>query len=241
MKQSRIYFCYVCTMNYPKESDIEKRKLLLALALPLFSVIIFWLVKVVELSLDISLAEYGLRPRSFSQWFGIITMPFLHGSLSHLIANSSSFLILGTMLFYFYNKYSLQVIGLSWLIAGVLTWIIGRDSIHIGASGMIYAFAGYIFFGGLFSRDIRLMAISLIVVFLYGSMIWGMMPQNTGISWEGHLAGFVAGILLAFIYKPEAKTTGFDDEEEDDDECTDCTDNNQYNIKYYYKEDNQSK
>jgi membrane associated rhomboid family serine protease len=230
-------------MKYPKESDIEKRKLLLALALPLFSVIIFWLVKVIELSLDISLSEYGLRPRSFSQWFGIITMPFLHGSLSHLIANTSSFLILGTMLFYFYNKFSLQIIGLSWLIAGVLTWIIGRDSIHIGASGMIYAFAGYIFFGGLLSRDIRLMAISLIVVFMYGSMVWGMMPQNTGISWEGHLAGFLTGIILALIYKPESKSTDFDEDEDDDDddnyetECRNCTGNYYPNIKYHYKDD----
>lgn len=224
-------------MNTHKQSDIEKKRLLLALVFPVVFVLLFWIIKFVELALDIRLSSYGMRPRDFSQWFGIITMPFLHSGFKHLIANTSSFLILGTMLFYFYNKNSMSVFALSWLLTGIVTWLIGREnSIHIGASGMVYAFAGFIFFGGVLSKNIKLMAISLIVVFMYGSMIWGVFPQDNNISWEGHLAGFITGIGLAAIYHP--KKPKDEDSDEFDDDCTNSTQTNDIEIFYTFKEDN---
>jgi membrane associated rhomboid family serine protease len=226
-------------MKKPKESDFERRRLLISLVFPLLFVFVFWLIKIVEISLDISLANYGLRPREISQWFGIITMPFLHSGFSHLFANTTSFLVLGTLLFYFHNKYSLQILGWSWLLTGVLTWIIGRSgSVHIGASGIIYAFAGFIFVSGVLSKNIRFMAISLIVVFMYGSMIWGIIPQGGGISWEGHLAGLISGICLSYFYRiPIQKST----EEFDEDEkyVTSCSED--YNIFYEFKDNNKQK
>ncbi len=227
-------------MNTKTDSNFERRRLLLALVFPLLFVILFWIIKLMEVSLEISLASYGMRPRDLSQWFGVITMPFLHSGFKHLMANTSSFLILGTILFYFYNKYSLQILGWSWLLTGLLTWILGREnSVHIGASGLVYAFAGFIFFSGVLSKNIRLMAISLIVVFMYGSMIWGVFPQNTNISWEGHLAGFITGIVLAFLYHPKDKKP--DDEEYEYDECRNCTGNDEIEIFYEYKEKEDNK
>lgn len=214
-----------------KPSDIERRRLLLAILIPLLFIIMFWAIKLIEFGFNISLASYGMRPRDWSQWFGVITMPFLHGGLSHLMANSSSFLVLGTIIFYFYSKNAFSVFGLSWLLTGMLTWMIGRENtVHIGASGMVYAFAGFIFFSGLLSKNIRLMAVSLFVVFMYGSMIWGIFPGYPHVSWEGHLAGFITGIGLAIIYHP-----GKDIEEEPDD-CTDCTGGDNIEIIYTYKE-----
>lgn len=224
-------------MNKGSKSDIEKKKLLLAIVFPSMFVILFWIIKLTEVALDIRLSEYGMRPRDLSQWFGIITMPFLHSGFKHLMANSSSFLILGTMLFYFYNKNSLSILGLSWLLTGVITWIIGREnSVHIGASGLVYAFAGFVFFSGLLSNNIKLMATSLIVVFMYGSMIWGVFPQDNNISWEGHLAGFITGIGLAAIYHP--KKPKDEDSDEFDDDCTNSTQTNDIEIFYTFKEDN---
>lgn len=220
-------------MSNNEQPEIVKRRLVISVIIPLVFIILFWLIKFIEISLDINLAPYGMRPRDISQWFGIFTMPFLHGGFDHLLANTSSFLILGTILFYFYSKNSFQVLGLSWLLTGVLTWLIGREnSVHIGASGIIYAFAGFIFFSGVLSRNIRLMAISLIVVFMYGSMIWGLFPQPANVSWEGHLAGFISGIVLALIYQPPKPPV---DETKD---CYNCThSDDEIEIVYTYKEE----
>jgi len=126
-------------------SKTELKKMLLAAVIPGSFLFLCWMIYLLEVSLNLNLATYGLRPREFSQWFGILTMPFLHGSLEHIIANSTSFLILGSLIFYFHNDNAIQIFIWSYLLSGIFTWIIARDSIHIGASGMIYAFAGYLF------------------------------------------------------------------------------------------------
>jgi membrane associated rhomboid family serine protease len=218
------------------DSKTELKKMLLAMVIPGSFLFFCWMIYLVEISLNIDLSGYGLRPREISQWYGIITMPFLHGGFEHIIANSASFLVLGSLLFYFYNDDAIQIFIWSYFLSGIFTWIIGRNSIHIGASAMIYAFAGYLFTAGVISKNVRHMAIALIVVFMYGSMIWGIFPQNNNISWEGHLSGFAAGIGLAFMYRPPKPV----DESEvfsefDDDDC-DCTGGEEVDIKYHYKD-----
>ena len=162
------------------DGKIELKRLFSASVIPAFFMALAWLMFAAEGLLDVSLSQYGLMPREISHWFGVLTMPFLHGGLSHIFANTVSFIVLGTMLFYFYPEKALPVFLISYFFSGILTWLIASGGVHIGASGMIYAFAAYIFTVGVRSGNIRNMAVSLIIVFLYGSMVWGLYPQNTG-------------------------------------------------------------
>jgi membrane associated rhomboid family serine protease len=227
-------------MTELSDSKTELRKMLLAAIIPASFIFIAWMVYVLEIGLNISLSEYGLRPREFSQWFGVLTMPFLHGGFEHIIANTTSFLVLGSLLFYFYNDDAIQIFVWAYVLSGIFTWLIGRSSIHIGASAMIYSFAGYLFTAGVLSKNIRHMAISLIVVFLYGSMIWGIFPQNNNVSWEGHLSGFAAGIGLAFMYRPPKPVIEEDIYSDFDEDDCDCTGGSDVEIKYHYNKSEKS-
>ncbi len=222
-------------MNENTDSKTELKKMLLAAVIPSSFMFLAWMIYLLEVSLGISLSQYGLRPREFSQWFGILTMPFLHGGFEHIIANTASFIVLGSLLFYFYNDDAIQIFIWSYFLSGIFTWIIARSNIHIGASAMIYAFAGYLFTGGVLSKNVRHMAIALIVVFMYGSMIWGIFPQNNNISWEGHLAGFASGIGLAFMYRPPKPVEEVEVFSEFDEDDCDCTGGDDVEIKYDYK------
>ncbi len=227
-------------MEIQTDSKTELKKMLLSTVIPGSFIFLFWMVYILEISLNIRLSEYGLRPREIEQWFGVLTMPFLHGGIEHIVANTTSFLVLGSLLFYFYNDNAMQVFVWAYILSGMLTWVIGRSSIHIGASAMIYSFAGYLFTAGVLSKNIRHMAIALVVVFLYGSMIWGIFPMNNNVSWEGHLSGFAAGIGLAFMYRPPKIIDEYSVYSEFDDEC-DCTENDEIKINYIYKDKEDNK
>lgn len=182
---------------------------LLNFIIPLYAVLTIWIIYWFETKFGYNFIKYGLRPRTLSGLKGILTSPFIHGDFKHLFNNSAPLFVLLAMLVYFYKKVALKVLIYGTLLLGLLTWIIGRDSIHIGASGVIYLLFGFNFFAGVFNKNYRLIAVSFTVVFLYGSMIWYIFPMEEKISWEGHLSGFISGILFAFIYrnieKPIAK------------------------------------
>jgi len=162
-----------------------------------------WMVKLVEYNFGISFADYGVRPKSSSGLKGILFSPFIHKDFSHLINNSYPILILGGMLFSFYKKIATQLFLWLFFIAGFWLWIIGRPSFHIGASGIIYALAAFLFISGVIRKNPRLSAVSMLIIFLYGSMIWGVLPTKEHVSWEGHLSGFMAGIIVAIFYRNE--------------------------------------
>ncbi|WP_372918079.1 rhomboid family intramembrane serine protease [Salegentibacter sp.] len=168
---------------------------------PILFVLLIWLVFWFEVRFNVNLNIYGVRPREISGLRGILFSPFIHGDLKHLFNNSVPLLVLSMSLFYFYRKISWQVLLIGLVVTGLLTWIIGRPSNHIGASGVIYMLAAFLFFKGVFSGYFRLVALSLIVVFLYGGMLWYVAPIEPGISWEGHLSGLVTGLGLALIYR----------------------------------------
>jgi membrane associated rhomboid family serine protease len=144
---------------------------------------------------------YGVYPRTLSGMKGIFLSPFIHGDATHLFNNSIPLLVLGTLLFYFYRKISWEVSTIIWLASGLWLWIIGRPSYHIGASSFVYGLAAFLFFSGLIRRNASLLTISLLVVFLYGSLIWGIFPIEEHISWEGHLSGAIAGTVTAWFYR----------------------------------------
>lgn len=169
--------------------------------------------------LDYDLRDLGLAPRTLEGLIGIVTYPLLHADWKHITDNSITAFVLLLGLFSFYGKLARPVILWSWVMSGVWMWIAARNGNHIGFSGVIYALAAFIFFSGVFRKHFRLMSLSLVVVFLYGSMIWGVLPIKPGISWEGHLFGALAGIILAFYYRgegPEKPKYSWELEEEGD-------------------------
>ena len=177
------------------------------IAIPLLAMILIWGVYWVELSLGINFNEFGVMPRTLLGLRGVVLSPFIHGSLEHLYNNTISLAILLSALWYFYRDVAWKVVLYGILLSGFLTWMIGRTSYHIGVSGLIYVLASFIFFKGIFSSYFRLVALSLIVVFIYGSMLWYIFPVKEGMSWEGHLGGFLTGLFLAKVVKARIPPT----------------------------------
>ena len=182
---------------------LEKKYLPSSLFIPFLFLLIMWAVKIIEYNFELSFAHFGVFPQSLSGLKGILLSPFIHKDFTHLINNSYPILILGGILFSIYRKIALQLFMWLFFIAGFWLWIIGRPSFHIGASGIIYALASFLLVSGIVQKNPRLSAISMLVIFLYGSMIWGLLPTKEPISWEGHLSGFMAGILVAIFYRKE--------------------------------------
>ncbi|MGY5848178.1 rhomboid family intramembrane serine protease [Salegentibacter sp. HM20] len=189
---------------------------------PILFVLAIWLVFWFEVRFGVSLNNYGVRPREIFGLRGIVFSPFIHSGLKHLFNNSIPLLVLSMALFYFYRRISWKVLLVGLVLTGVLTWLIGRPANHIGASGIIYMLAAFLFFKGVFSKHYRLVALSLIVVFLYGGMLWYVTPIDPQISWEGHLSGLISGFALSLFFRNSiAKTPKYDWEkpeyrEEDD-------------------------
>jgi membrane associated rhomboid family serine protease len=204
----------------------DRKNLLTSFIIPFLFVLTLWLVKGAEVLFNTSFAEYGLYPLKARGLIGILTCPFLHADLAHLFANSVPLLILGWLLFYFYRSTSWQIILLLWLVTGLWVWVFSRThGVHIGASGLVYGIASFLFFSGIIRRDPTTMVTTLLVTFLYGGMIWGVFPElfpRERISWESHLMGLLCGLVLAWFYRdsgPPRKTYKW--EEEDDDEPDD--------------------
>lgn len=177
------------------------------IAVPLFFVLSLWLVYWFEIRFHFNFVKNGIMPREISGLQGVFFSPFIHSNLSHLYNNSIPLLVLLAALQYFYPRHSFKVICYGILFSGMLTWLIGRTSYHIGASGLIYVLVGFIFFKGIITRYYRLVALSLTVIVLYGGMIWYVLPDvDNSISWEGHLAGLISGVIFAILLKsPEYK------------------------------------
>lgn len=197
----------------------EKKKIAFSLIFPVLFVAVLWLVKLVEWEFELNFASFGILPRTISGLKGILFSPFIHGSWSHLINNSIPLLILGTSLFYFYKEIAFRVAIWSFLLAGFYTWISARMNYHIGASGLVYSLFGFILFSGFIRKNIHLISISFLVAFLYGSLVWGIIPWDKTMSWEGHFWGLVIGIVLAFFYKkigPQAKKYLWELEEDEE-------------------------
>ena len=190
---------------------------------PCIMVLILWLIHLWGWSFQTDLHWMGIYPRNTFGLLGILTEPLVHANAKHLISNSVPLFVLGWCLIYFYKDLGYAVFPLLWVFSGIITWCIGRESWHIGASGLTYGLSFFLFFSGVFRRYIPLMAISILVVFLYGSTVWYMFPVSEliekNISWEGHLSGAFSGFLCAALFRkygPQKPPDPFDNEEEEE-------------------------
>ncbi len=171
------------------------------LAIPLYFVLLLWVIFWFEVKFGFNFNEYGIYPRTLSGLRGVLFSPLIHSDIKHLLNNSIPLFVLLFSLIYFYKKVALKVFLYGAVLSGLLTWIIARKAYHIGASSIIYLLFSFIFFSGIIRKNYRLIAVSLIVIFLYGGMVWYLFPVKEEISWEGHLSGFIIGLIFAFIYR----------------------------------------
>lgn len=199
----------------------EKKRFVYSLVFPGFFLLLLWVVKFFEISMELSFVEGGVYPRKLSGLQGIFFSPLIHGDWKHLVDNSGPVFFLSLALFYFYRDIAYKIWILIYLIGGILLWGIGREAYHIGASGLVYGLAAFLFLSGLIRRVRNLTAISLLVVFWYSGMVWGILPFDFEVSFEAHLTGAVSGLLLALVYRnqgPEPEPTELDEEEENGEE-----------------------
>ena len=186
------------------EGKFYRKKFLLSLIIPLTFIFLIWLVKIIELLFEADFSGFGIYPLTVGGLPGIVFSPFIHADFNHLLNNSLPLLLLSVALFYFYSEVALKVFSLTYLLTGILVWLGGRNALHIGASGIIYGLASFLFFSGIIRRYFRLVALSLLVVFIYGEMVWGIFPGiSKNVSWESHMLGFFSGIFLSIVYRNE--------------------------------------
>ncbi len=169
---------------------------------PFLTVLTLWIVFWAGVRFHLDLETLGIYPRSLDGLKGVLLSPLIHGNIEHLYNNSIPLLMLLAALRFFYRDQTFFVLGYGWLLTGFITWVIGRASYHIGASSLVYLLVGFIFFKGINTRYFRLVALSFVVVLTYGSLVWYIFPNvKEGISWEGHLAGLLVGLVFAYTVK----------------------------------------
>ncbi len=200
---------------------MEKRIFIHSLIIPAAFVFAFWIVEIIEQTTGTTFVNFGVYPLHLKGLPGILFSPFIHAGFNHLISNSIPFFILFFALIYFYRRISYRIFFQLYILSGLCVWLAGREAWHIGASGVIYAMAAFHFISGVIRNDVRLLTLSVVVVFLYGGMVWGMLPIDPKTSWEGHLWGAVSGIVLAIYYRKyiiRRDKFDWEDEEDNDDD-----------------------
>ena len=174
-----------------------------SLIFPIAFVSLIWFLKFFEWGLDLNFYRLGIFPLHTKGLLGIITSPFIHSDFEHLMANTIPIFALSWGIFYFYRKLAIRIVLYCLFTTNILLWLGGREAWHIGASGLVYAFASFLFFSGLFRNYYKLIAISFVVAFLYGGLFWGIFPVLKDVSWEGHLFGGFSGLIYAWAFRKE--------------------------------------
>jgi membrane associated rhomboid family serine protease len=201
-------------------SERARANFRLAVKIALGFVALIWVIELLNLALGVSPEDFGVRPRELAGLPGILFAPLVHGGFEHLIANTLPLLVLGTAMLYLYPNSALRVLPAVYLGPGIAVWLFARGGVHVGASGLVYGLVSYIFVAGLIRRDRRAIAAALLVAFMYGASVWGVLPIERGVSWETHLAAAVIGLGLAIALRhldvPPRKRYSWEDERDND-------------------------
>ena len=211
----------------------ERARLLRSFIVPVAFIAICWIVKGIEVIFHLDFSFLGIKPLQVDGIPGIFLFHVLHGSWSHLNANTLPIIVLGACLYYFYKPIATKIWLLLMFSSGLLTWCGARGGVHIGASALIYGLAYFLMISGFIRRNRNLVIVSLLVVFLYGSLIWGIYPKyaiENHISWEGHLAGLIMGVALAIVYRNEGPQRENTDENDDDTDDSDDDDDRYWDV-----------
>lgn len=187
----------------PYNKTLQEIRSKQSLIFPTAFIFVIWAVKLFEWGLDLDLHRGGVFPLQIKGLLGILTSPFIHSDFEHIIANSIPMFALSWGIFYFYRKLAFRIVLYCLFTTNILLWLGGREAWHIGASGLVYAFASFLFFSGLFRNYYKLIAISFVVAFLYGGLFWGIFPVLKEVSWEGHLFGACSGLIYALAFRKE--------------------------------------
>jgi membrane associated rhomboid family serine protease len=200
-------------------SERARANFRLAVKISLAFVALLWLIQLSNSALDLGPADFGVRPRELAGLPGILFAPLVHGGFAHLFSNSLPLVVLGTAMLYLYPSAARIVLPAVYLGAGIAVWLFARGSSHVGASGLVYGLVSYIFVAGLIRRDRRAIAASLLVCFMYGASVWGLLPFEPGVSWETHLAAALIGVVLAIALRhrdiPLRARYSWEDEKDD--------------------------
>jgi membrane associated rhomboid family serine protease len=162
---------------------------------------IMWLIFFIEFNYGIDLSMFSLLPRVGLGLLGVITAPLLHGNLVHLMSNTLPLLVLGVALYFFYGRIGRLVFLYSYFVPSLLVWIFGRPVFHLGASGLIYSIAFFLFVSGIVRREVKSLIIGIVTAVIYGGLVWGILPTSEAVSWEYHTAGTIVGVSLAIVFR----------------------------------------
>jgi len=225
-------------------------KLIDSVVWPALIIVTIWIVFFINLRYQLGLNSHGLHPRNMEDWYGIFTMIFLHGNFDHLLSNSVPLLLSMGFIFINFNKERFSIILLNAIFTGIFLFFIGQQGTnHIGASGLVYALIFFVVTHSFLTRNKEMLAASFTLIFLYGSLIYGLFPDfgkliGNNISWEGHLSGAVSGILFGILYRRKGPQNEppIDDEFDDfDEDYWDLHDDDSYGpgiqINYTYRKD----
>jgi len=183
------------------DTTADTRRLRFAFAIALSFALLLWAVKLAEYFGGLDFTEFGIYPRQAAGLAGILFSPFIHGSFAHLFANTTPIIVIGTMLLYGYPRAAKVLLPIVYLGGGVAVWLFAREAYHIGASGLAFGMLFFVLTVGILRWDRRAIALSLVVFFLYGGMIWGVLPVAREVSFESHLSGALIGVVLAFLLR----------------------------------------
>lgn len=193
----------------------ERKKFLDSLKFPILFLFLILIIELAKYLSNNSFVQFGILPREISGLMGILTAPLIHSNIEHLFSNAVPLVVLGTSIYYFYPESSKKAIPIIYLSTNILVWLFARDSYHIGASGIVYGLASFLFFSGIIKKDKRAITLTLLTSFLYGGLVIGLFPTKEGVSWESHLYGFLTGLVLAMLYRKKDPFKKYDWEEEE--------------------------
>jgi membrane associated rhomboid family serine protease len=183
------------------DRHIDRRKIVFSVIVAFVIVFALTILHTIQYLKNEYWYNFGIYPRQIYGLKGILFAPLLHSNFSHLFSNALPLFVLFSSAIYFFRIKAFNAIIWIWIVTGWGVWLFGRESYHIGASGVVYGLAAFLGFSGILKNDIRLISLTFLIVFLYGGMVWGIFPVEPAISWESHLIGGLTGLLLAFRYR----------------------------------------